>query len=179
MLNRHPMPLPDGHEALVTGRPDHWVGPLQPGSATRICLDWILGEFGKTLASNGEALALSDVEAELLQAGIAVASDPADSLEDLAQQVELGRTILLVANAGQLWNSADAFEHAEPNHPMLVNAIAQDPESGLLLGAYLRDPSAAAPQFLLSADLESGWLKPGGVMLAAWEAENELFLPNL
>ena len=46
----------------------------------------------------------------------------ADSLEDLAQQIELSRAVLLVLNAGFLWNALHAADHGEANHAVLVTA---------------------------------------------------------
>lgn len=173
-----PMNLADGRLAIVTGDPNRWKDSLAGTPSSSACVTALLRDFGKPTVHLPEALSLVDLEELIRSTGLDVTGEPAESLEDLVQQVDLGHTVLIVVNAGVFWRLASALEHSEPNHLALVSATAQDSKSGDLLGAFVGDPSFPETRFIPVEDLERGWLKPGGGMLAVWTNKVEEILSN-
>lgn len=158
--------LPDGRAALVTGDPQHWSQPFPAGSLTSACLAEVLRGFGIDSGSIDEPLSVFDLRDRVAAAGLLAEVEWAESPEDLALQVELGRVVVPILNPGIAWDQPDAIGHGEANHPVLISAIARDPHSAALLGIFLRDPAVDRNRFLSIRELTEAWLLPGGIMLS-------------
>jgi hypothetical protein len=165
-----PAVLPDGRTATVTGNPERWSQSPAEGPPSIACFQWALREFGgATPPALPVSLSLAGLRDAFLAAGLSAEIEPGESLEDLAQHVEFGRAVLAVVNAGTAWNTPDALENGEPDHPILVSAVARDAGTGQLLGVYARDPTRARAEFVPAEQLARAWLVPGGWMIAIGE----------
>ncbi|MFC4071547.1 hypothetical protein [Actinoplanes subglobosus] len=112
------------------------------------------GSGGTTLEQQAEILRRHDVPAHV-EAG--------QSMEDLAGFVEQGRGVIIGANAGVLWNDANAYGDGYPNHAVTVTGVARDPGTGDLQGFYVNDSgTGAAGQFVAAPLMNDAWLTVGG-----------------
>jgi hypothetical protein len=101
----------------------------------------------------------------LNDAGIPAHFETGGSLSDLVRWVIEGRGIILEVNAGELWNSADAYGHGQANHAIVVTGTAVDPHSGEMIGFYINDSGRGYPgdsgRFISVALMQRMWSNTG------------------
>jgi hypothetical protein len=104
---------------------------------------------------------------KLLQAhGTRTALQRGHSLEDLAQQIEMGADVLILVNAGELWRDALGFDMGSTNHLVAVTGVYRDANHGAIVGVTLTDPvQPAASRVVDASTAEGSWLATGGCML--------------
>jgi hypothetical protein len=150
----------------LTGDPGRWLAAMSTGPPTSTCFDWVIRELGGTAPGALPApLSLVALRDAFREAGLMAEVEPGESLEDLAQQIEIGRLVLAVMNAGTAWDAPDAAGCGEPDHPVLVSAVARAPATGDLIGVFARDPSYDGVRFVTAEHLVRAWLLPGGWMV--------------
>lgn len=167
--------LPDGRAAILIGDTSAWDipagmsenNPDAAGAANR-CLAVLLQFLQRPGEIDLSSLAIADLEEQLRSAQLEVVCTQAETCEDLAQQIETGRFVVLFVNAGNLWQSAAAVEDGHANHAVLATAVARD-QAGDLLAMLIRDPARKTPRYLSIQLLTSCWLKPSGLMITADE----------
>lgn len=163
------MTLPDGRSAAVTGDLRRWDGAVEAAPASTACLAMILAAWQTPRRSSPSeppaACAVADFEDAIRAAGGHATGEQGESLEDLAQQIESGRWVVLLVNAGAAWGEPRAVDHQAANHACLVASVARDVRSGEVLGAFIRDPVRPRSQFLAADRLVEAWLVPGGAMI--------------
>lgn len=169
----HLYQFPNGQAAKVIGDQGRWSGALATGSPSAICLAAVLHAFGKSAITLPSAASLADLEDAIRSTGLVATRDQGESLEDLALNVELGRAVMALVNAGIAWNAPAAVEHGLPNHSLLVAAVARSEKGDELLGAFVRDPIRPETSFLTADQLERCWLRPGGILLTAVVDDDE------
>jgi hypothetical protein len=184
--------LPDGEPTLLIGDVDgladfnHQQGD-NPYGFTQDCglvsVQDVLNQFGipvteadivEHAANNGQChIADSaadsggttlDNQVEILgDYGIPAHTEFAVSLEDLAENVENGRSTIIAANAGWLWNDANYLESGEANHAVVVTGVSRDLETGEIQGFYINDSGTGnSGQFIEADRMTPGWLDVGG-----------------
>jgi hypothetical protein len=84
------------------------------------------------------------------------------SLEDMAQNIESGSSVVAFVNAGELWNRADEPSLIEANHAVLMEGVVRDAESEEITGFYIRDPASSGRSFVDADKVTRMWLDAGG-----------------
>lgn len=157
--------LPDGQSVKMVGDLKLWAGDLGFGNSSFTCVSAALRAFGKATDILSEPLSLADFEDTLRTADLHVVSSVSQSLEDLAQQLELGSIVMILVNAGVFWNKSAAVEDGQENHAVLVTAIARNKNEDIV-AVQLRDPSRNMAEFATPELLCNAWLKAGGLLVA-------------
>lgn len=102
----------------------------------------------------------------LSEAGIPARVETHGGLSELAEWVQEGRGIIVEVNAGELWNDANAYEHGQANHAIVVTGAGIDPRSGQLLGFYVNDSGRGYPgdsgRFVPADLMQRMWVNAGG-----------------
>jgi len=175
--------LPDGRVSAVSGNPRRWDGPMPLAPASTSCLTLVLAALGGPSVRSDEnlteACSVADFEDAVRRERAVANSERGDSLEDLAQQIELDRLVVILVNAGTAWDAPSAVEHGAPNHACLVASTVRDLASGELLGMFVRDPSRTHSQFMAAEQLVGAWLVPGGTMIVVSKDRGKNFSRKL
>src|SRR5262249_43836713 len=102
----------------------------------------------------------------LSDAGIPAHTESLSTLSDLAKWVGEGRGIIIEVNAGELWNSPNAYDFGQANHAIVVTGAAVDPNSGEVIGFYVNDSGRAYPgdagRFIPAELMQRMWANTGG-----------------
>lgn len=175
------MQLSDGTIVAVVGDTSLWSisANTDPSRglnySSTLCLMATLEVLGKPPCKLPPTIPLRDLEESLRRCGLETVCHQARSHEDLAMQIELGRVVMLLLNAGILWNSPQKIENGQANHVVIASAVARDAE-GNMVACFLRDPlyfGLAETQlgFVKVRNLEEAWLRSGGFFVAASNPE--------
>jgi hypothetical protein len=175
--------LPDGTAVLVIGDPGTLqVQPLT--SAQRadsltapawLLFTALLDRYGVAppapdpLWQHGaSAPALDEVVRLLNASGIDAALERAETLEDLAQHVERGASVLAAVNAGVIWSLVTQYDSGEANHTVGVVGVIRDAATLTIVGFEIVDlASEPAVRTLSAADAVPAWSTPGGWLIVA------------
>lgn len=157
------------------------------GTCGLVSVEDVLNQFGKEVSENdvvrhaietgrcfiGDNPAecggttLSDQAQLLCDAGVPAHPEQGAGYEDLARWVGEGRGVILEVNAGVLWNDANAYDHGQANHAVVLTGAAVSPDTGELLGFYLNDSGRALPgdsgHFVPLDRMHDLWQAPGGL----------------
>lgn len=94
--------------------------------------------------------------------GVPATYDLLDSIEELAQYLELGRSVIICADSGVLWNQTGDGDGAD--HAVVATHVARDPWTHDIQGIVINDSATGVAGRLVEvADLESAWLATGGI----------------
>jgi len=156
------------------------------GTCGLVSVEDVLNQFGKEVSENdvvrhaietgrcfvGErpsdsgGTTMSDQAQLLSDAGVPAHPEVNADFNDLARWVNEGRGVIIEVNAGVLWNDANAYDHGQANHAVVLTGAAVDPNSGQLLGFYVNDSGRALPGdsgLFVSLDrMNDMWRTPGG-----------------
>lgn len=104
-------------------------------------------------------------QAELLtDYGIPAHVELANSLEDLASEIEQDRGVIIEVNSGVLWEDDAYLGNGGANHAVTVTGAARSPETGEIQGFFINDPGAGEAGKFVDADtMHLAWLDTGGV----------------
>lgn len=154
VLNQFGIPVREGD--VVTHAVTHGECQVDPNSSF---------DSGQT-TSGDQAQILTDL-------GVPAHVEAGRSLDDLAVSVEEGHGTIVEANAGVLWNAADAYDYGAANHAVTVTGVARDPGTGEVQGFYINDSGDGKPAvFVSAAVMRTAWLDTGGqcVVTDTWPA---------
>lgn len=187
--------LPDGRDALVFGQIERYREFCHPcgdnpygywGTGSLVACEDILHEFEHDTSelkvldyairhglclSEGEAIyrggvTISDQNQVLNDLGVAAHIENIDSLEDLGNYIEQGSGVLILANAGIIWDNGLYYDHGRANLSLVVIGIARDLDTGEIRGAYVNDNATGRGGLFISArTLFTAWLQAGGVCI--------------
>lgn len=94
--------------------------------------------------------------------GVPAYQERAGSLEDLAADLEQGRGVIILLDAGTLWDDPNHYE-GRANHAITPIGVARDPADGSIHGFYVNDSGTGdRGRFVDSAVMEAAWLQTGG-----------------
>jgi hypothetical protein len=184
--------LPDGRETVVIGDVDgladynHKQGDNSAGfegTCGLVSCEDVLRQFGVDVtednivdhaAGSGECYVGDDPEksggtssesqAQILNDyGVPAHTESGQSLEDLAADVERGSGVIVSANAGYLWDDANAYDSGQSNHAVVVTGVARDPETGELQGFFINDSGTGnSAQFVDASTMQAAYVETGG-----------------
>jgi len=175
--------LPDGTAVLVIG--DAGTLPVQSLSPARradgpAAPSWLLfmallarhdvaPPEEDTLRASAEATPPLDEVVRLLNIrGIDAVLERAETLEDLAQHVERGASVLAAVNAGVVWSLVTQYDSGEANHVVGVIGVVRDAATLTIVGFEIVDlASDPAIHMLSAADAVQAWSTPGGWLIVA------------
>lgn len=185
--------LPDGKEAVIIGSPhgdaafSHYQGDNSYGytGTCGLCsVECVLKEFG--VHANED-----DVVRYAVDCGLCDVSEPrsemdggttfeaiekildgcripshceiAESLEDVAADIEAGHGVIIGVNSGVLWNNANFYESGQPNHFVTITGVARDTADGNIIGFYINDSgNGKAADFIDADTMQVAFLEAGG-----------------
>jgi hypothetical protein len=175
--------LPDGTAVLVIG--DASTLPVQPltsaehadGAAAQLArlVEALLTQSGVALPDT-ESLGLTEPSGPPLDEvtrllnllGIDATLERGETLEDLAQHVERGASVLAAVNAGVVWALASHFDSGEANYTVGVVGVVRDAATLAIVGFEIVDLAGEPVVRTLSAsDAVQAWSTPGGWLIVA------------
>jgi hypothetical protein len=195
--------LPDGRETVVIGDPEgdkaftHQQGQNSLGylGTCGLCsCENVLRSFGLDVSETSVVIFASELGlcgtddpdpahcggtsalsiAEILtRHGVPADWHLQGSLDDLAGNIEQGRGVIVLVNAGALWNDANHDSGGAPNHAITVTGVARDPNTGAIQGFYINDsgPGTAA-QFVDAAHMRECWEDASGIQIVTAESRH-------
>jgi uncharacterized protein YvpB len=93
------------------------------------------------------------------------------SLEDLADNIEQGRGVIIGVNAGALWHDPNSDSGGRANHAITVTGVARDPMTGDIQGFFVNDSgNGQAAQFVDASLMREAWEEAGGTQVVTAEA---------
>jgi hypothetical protein len=180
--------LPDGHAIIISGYPvqhgdrtynsqdsttlnlcEHYLRQFGIMSSQIDLIDYAL-QHGYCHLTDAPWLALSitldQMDQLLASFAISLSIEQSYSLEDLAQNIESGKSVAIFVNAEKLWNFIHEYYSDESNHLVVVTRLARDRISGEIRGFYVYDAFAdAADYFVDMLTMQLAWLDVGGQQL--------------
>ncbi|HEX5416282.1 MAG TPA: C39 family peptidase [Chloroflexota bacterium] len=189
--------LPDGREIVIYGDAEgdsafnHQQGDnpygVQGDCGLVSCQDVLLqngvsvteAEVIEHAAENGECVidpndpemsggTSPESQAELLRDyGIDANAESGDTIDDLADNIQSGKQVIIGVNAGILWNDAQYYENGQANHAITVTAVVRDEQTGQILGVVVNDSGDGQTKFVDAATLQAAWCDTGGQCVVA------------
>ncbi|TVZ94933.1 MULTISPECIES: hypothetical protein [unclassified Streptomyces] len=185
--------LPDGRETLIIGDVDTYAdfthrqgdNPYGFQGTCGLCsCEGVLRQFGVDV-TEGDVVAhavshglcetggddatarggttLPDQARILSDYGVPAHVESADSLEDLAANLEQGHGVIIAANAGVLWDDATYWDGGQANHAVVPIGVARDPATGEIEGFFVNDSGTGeSARFVDAATMADSWLGAGG-----------------
>lgn len=131
------------------------------------------------VASESGGTTVSDQVEILRDYGVPANFEIAESLEDLAADIEQDRGVILEVNAGVIWDNALYYGAGEMNHAVVATGVSRDPETGDIQGFYINDTgTGTSGQFIDADTMRRGWLDAGGVSVVTDVARPEPGAPR-
>jgi len=190
--------LPDGTEVVVTGDPqwsarfNHQQGDNSlgyQGTCGLVSCEEVLRQAGLEVTEEDvvryacdHGMCVTDASPEanggttvmeqatiLNDLGVPAHPEALDSTEDLASHLEVGQSVILAVNAGELWNDPAAYGTGEANHSILATGVARNVETGEAAGFYVNDSGAGKGAWFVPADdMKAAWLDTGGMVVTTY-----------
>jgi len=189
--------LPDGRQVTIYGdaetdsRFNHHQGDnpygVQGDCGLVSCQDILLqhglsvteADVVKHAAENGECVVdPNDPEASggtspesqaqvLRDYGIDAHAESGDTIDQLADDIQSGKQVIIGVNAGVLWNDSRYYENGQANHAITVTAVVRDQQTGEVLGVIVNDSGDGQTKFVDADTLQQAWVDTGGQAVVA------------
>jgi hypothetical protein len=185
--------LPDGREVLIIGDPDgyadfnHQQGDNDLGfqQDCGLCSSQdVLNQFGIDVTENdvvhhavenGECDVnptdaansggtTADWQANLLSDyGVPAHVENGGSIDDLANNITDGHSVIIEVNAGTLWNDANSYGDGSANHAITVTGVVRDPATSEITGFFVNDSGdGKGEKFVDASTMQQMWADVGG-----------------
>jgi hypothetical protein len=119
-------------------------------------------------AANGfflDGMPMRFVGSNLLPHGMIISKHTKASAQDLAQTVKKGKVLIVVVDAGILWNDSRSMN---AGHAVVITGAELSRSDGSVLGYYINDSGTKPPH--------RGWFYPIEHFLKAWRAKSSHFI---
>jgi len=185
--------LPDGRDVLVIGDPDgyadfnHQQGDNDLGfqQDCGLCSSQdVLNQFGIDVnendvvrpavdnsecdvnpnAASNSGGTTADWQANLLSDyGVPAHVENGGSMDDLANNITDGHSVIIEVNAGTLWNDANSYGDGSANHAITVTGVVRDPSTSEIMGFYVNDSGdGKGEKFVDASTMQHMWADTGG-----------------
>lgn len=188
--------LPDGRESHISGDPEgmkkhnHLQGQNDlgyQGTCGLVSCEDVLNQHGKNVSENdivsyadqnnlceneGSDVAKlggtspGDQAKILSDHGVPAHVETGKTLDDLAANIEQGKSVIPEVNAGELWQDANYLGDGSYNHAVVATGVARDPASNEIQGFFINDSGPnQSGRFVDSKLMKAAWEDKGGIMV--------------